>query len=113
MNPVAPYDESYGIIKKSKNTVHNTHIPMKYIGLDAGSVSVKAVVLDEKGSRLENFYVRHKGHPLNVALDMLKSILSTKKRSSEDRHYSLSLTGSAGRLLGTVLSIDPINEVVA
>jgi predicted CoA-substrate-specific enzyme activase len=86
---------------------------MKYIGLDAGSVSVKAVVLDEKGNRLESFYVRHKGHPLNVALDMLKSIVSAQRSSSEDRQYSLSLTGSAGRLLGTVLSIEPINEVVA
>ncbi|UCE79339.1 MAG: hypothetical protein JSV13_01520, partial [Nitrospiraceae bacterium] len=86
---------------------------MKYIGLDAGSVSVKAVVLDEKGNNLERHYLRHKGHPLNVALDMLKSIVTLQGTTSENRNYSLSLTGSAGRLLGTVLMIEPVNEVVA
>jgi predicted CoA-substrate-specific enzyme activase len=86
---------------------------MKYIGLDAGSVSVKAVVIDEKGNNLERHYIRHKGHPLNVALNMLKSIVTSQGTDSENRNYSLSLTGSAGRLLGKVLMIEPVNEVVA
>ena len=47
---------------------------MRFIGLDAGSVSVKYVVLDENGTKLNSRYVRHKGHPLKIALEMLKSV---------------------------------------
>jgi activator of 2-hydroxyglutaryl-CoA dehydratase len=45
---------------------------MKFIGLDVGSVSVKLVVFDEKATRLNSFYERHKGHPLTVALELLR-----------------------------------------
>ena len=40
---------------------------MRFIGLDAGSVSVKLVVLDENGNKVEGYYMRHKGHPMTVA----------------------------------------------
>ncbi len=92
---------------------------MKYIGLDAGSVSVKSVVLDENGDRLYSFYKRHRGHPLRVAHDLLKDILINEgdrpvgTHYSPDQNFSLSLTGSAGRLIGSVLNIEPVNEVVA
>ena len=39
----------------------------RFIGLDAGSVSVKVAVLNAKGNVLETKYVRHKGQPLTVA----------------------------------------------
>ena len=81
---------------------------MNFIGLDAGSVSVKLVVLDDMGSMLNSLYQRHKGQPLPVALEMLKTASSLITQDS-----SLSVTGSAGRLLGAVLGITPINEVVA
>ena len=47
---------------------------MKYIGLDAGSVSVKLVVLDDEGTVCSSLYRRHKGLPLPVALEMLKTV---------------------------------------
>ncbi len=78
---------------------------MKFIGLDAGSVSVKLVVLDAKGNRLYSFYRRHKGHPLTVALEQLKTVTGNDS--------SLSITGSAGRLIGSILNIEPVNEVVS
>jgi len=81
---------------------------MNFIGLDAGSVSVKLVVLDDMGAVLSSLYQRHKGQPLPVALEMLKTASSLITQDS-----SLSVTGSAGRLLGAVLGITPINEVVA
>ena len=37
---------------------------MKIVGLDAGSVSVKVVVLDDSGEVLQRFYRKHKGLPL-------------------------------------------------
>ncbi|RJQ16121.1 MAG: 2-hydroxyglutaryl-CoA dehydratase, partial [Nitrospiraceae bacterium] len=36
----------------------------RFIGLDAGSVSVKLAVLNAEGNILETRYVRHKGDPL-------------------------------------------------
>ena len=115
---------------------------MRFIGLDAGSVSVKYVVLDEDGKKLNSGYVRHKGHPLKVAYEMLKSVThhvscvqSTTYRQSAPPHppfvegggnsgasselktlnsgFSLSITGSAGRLIASVLGIEPVNELVA
>lgn len=102
---------------------------MKYIGLDAGSVGVKLVLLDEKGSKIFGTYRRHRGKPLEASLKLLKEVLrpaagfGSKDRNAKARdasqpascasHFSLSLTGSAGRLVGSILGIEPVNEVVA
>lgn len=89
---------------------------MKYIAVDAGSVSAKLVVLDEDGRILHSLYQRHKGQPLSVALELLKAVISNAlqdKNPSQHDIFSLSLTGSAGRLIGSVLGIEPVNEVVA
>ncbi len=122
---------------------------MRFIGLDAGSVSVKLVVLDEKGNKLQGVYKRHKGHTLNVALELLKSVTVTSKNkdsslvtlslskshpslpvteselqtaalslskgpnSELNRDFSLSITGSAGRLIAYAFGIESVNEIVA
>ena len=93
---------------------------MRFIGLDAGSVSVKYVVLDENGKKLGSKYVRHKGHPLKVAFELLKGVQSSVRNCASPIHrftdspdFSLSITGSAGRLIASVLGIEPVNELVA
>jgi len=86
---------------------------MEHIGIDAGSVSVKLVLLDNNGSLLKSVYRRHRGQPLPVALELLKSLCGAYGGSADGRAYSLSLTGSAGRLIGRIMSIEPVNEVVA
>ena len=83
---------------------------MYFIGLDAGSVSVKLVVFDEKGNRLYSHYDRHKGHPVNVALALLREVIELE---SQGAHFSLSITGSAGKLIASILGIEPVNEIVA
>src|SRR4030043_1606192 len=96
---------------------------MKSIGLDVGSVSVKLVVFDEKVNRLNSFYERHKGRPLNVALKLLRDVTgaghhevnesSPSSPTASLHHFSLSITGSAGRLIASILGLEPINEIVA
>ena len=97
---------------------------MRYIGLDAGSVSVKLVVLDDEGTVCSSLYRRHKGLPLPVALEMLKTVpphppltmggnTGGVDLSPFTSHFSLAVTGSAGRLIGSILGITPVNEVVA
>jgi len=80
---------------------------MHFIGLDAGSVAVKIVVLDKKGNKVEGHYVRHYGHPVRVSLKLLKEIQGRFPESS------LSVTGSAGKAITSALKIKPINEVVS
>ncbi|MBI4690253.1 MAG: CoA protein activase [Nitrospirae bacterium] len=87
-----------------------------FIGLDAGSVSVKFVMLDEKGNKLDSLYIRHKGHPLKTAVDLLKNIMrsaSCVTRKTTNPDLSLSIAGSSGKLIASVLGIEPVNELIA
>ena len=92
---------------------------MKFIGLDAGSVSVKLVVFDEKENKLYSHYERHKGHPVSVAIKLLKAVTSKESQVTNNdsplvtHDSSLSITGSAGRLIASILGIEPVNEIVA
>ena len=80
---------------------------MRFLGLDAGSVTVKLVVLDETGSTLERHYIRHYGHPLKASVKLLKDVMARYPGSS------LSLTGSGAKMLAQSLGIRPVNEVVS
>ena len=96
---------------------------MIFIGLDAGSVSTKLVALDAKGNRLFSRYERHRGHPLAVALKLLEEAMEPGNYKGGDSprfpgaglsdQFSLSVTGSAGRLIASIFKIAPINEIVA
>ncbi len=80
---------------------------MHFIGLDAGSVAVKLVVLDKNGVVIERHYVRHYGHAVRTALELLKGI---KEKFSES---FLSITGSTGKIISSTFKIRPINEIVS
>src|SRR4030043_974573 len=92
---------------------------MRFIGLDAGSVSVKLVVFDEKENKLYSHYERHKGPPVSVAIKLLKAVTSKESQVTNNdsplvtHDSSLSITGSAGRLIASILGIKPVNEIVA
>ncbi|MBI5099445.1 MAG: CoA protein activase [Nitrospirae bacterium] len=82
----------------------------RFIGLDAGSVSVKLAVLDTRGNILETKYVRHKGNPLPVAYELLKTVTRVGALHATPL---LSVTGSAGKIIAGAFGIKPVNEVVA
>lgn len=81
---------------------------MRYIGLDIGSVSVKVVVFDERLQRIMSFYERHRGHPLIMTYEILKRIFS-----SHDEFFSLSVTGSAGKIVSQGLEVPFTNEITS
>jgi predicted CoA-substrate-specific enzyme activase len=83
---------------------------MRFLGLDAGSVSVKLVALSETGEKLRAEYVKHRGHPLKTALALLEG---EPHRPINGEDTVLSITGSAGRLIANILGLVPLNEVVA
>ncbi len=79
------------------------------LGLDIGSVSVNAAVLDQDGHILETRYVRHKGRPMQTAASLIEE-LKGKYRDSLEYLYS---TGTGGRVVQDILGGEFVNEVVA
>ncbi len=79
---------------------------MNIIGMDAGSISVKVVVLDAAGNAVFKQYRKHKGHPLRAALDLLREACA-------DGECGIAVTGSAGKLIARALGAEPLNELVA
>ncbi len=74
-----------------------------YLGVDIGSIAVKAVALDEKKNLLEEHYLRIKGEPARVA----ETVLSDLKR-----RYNVSAvatTGSGGKRVAGHF----VNEIIA
>ncbi|MCI4626204.1 MAG: acyl-CoA dehydratase activase [Candidatus Magnetoovum sp. WYHC-5] len=78
---------------------------MEYIGLDAGSVSIKIVLIDENYRIIRTIYKRHKGHPIPVCYELLQEY------AIEGR--PISVTGTAGRFIADALSVKHINEITA
>ncbi|MBI2472354.1 MAG: 2-hydroxyglutaryl-CoA dehydratase, partial [Planctomycetes bacterium] len=56
--------------------MNKTMSQKKYIGLDIGSVSVKAVLINERKEILENHYVRTHGQTVETFLLVLKDIFN-------------------------------------
>ena len=80
------------------------------VGLDIGSVSAKLVVLDGAGRVAENHYVRTRGQPVVTARSLIADLLSRRPCDTID---GIALTGSGGKLLGSVLDMETVNEITA
>ncbi|MFQ3573557.1 MAG: acyl-CoA dehydratase activase, partial [Thermodesulfovibrionales bacterium] len=79
---------------------------MFHIGIDIGSVSVKAVVFDSNQQIIERHYIRHLGHPIKEALTLLIDL--------KDRYADtfISLTGNGSKVIASSLGIVHLNEIV-
>ncbi|KAB2835171.1 MAG: CoA activase, partial [Candidatus Brocadia sp.] len=82
----------------------------KYIGLDIGSVSVKAVLVNGHKEILENHYVRSHGQPVETFILVLRDIFN---RIHIDDLDGIAITGSGGKLISELMNIAFVNEVVA
>jgi predicted CoA-substrate-specific enzyme activase len=81
-----------------------------FLGLDIGSVALKAVVIDQFGEVEYSHYRRVEGQPLAV----LKSILAEiSSRFPHDQIAGVCSTGSGGRLVQERIGGDFLNEVLA
>ncbi|VAX34236.1 Activator of 2-hydroxyglutaryl-CoA dehydratase [hydrothermal vent metagenome] len=76
-------------------------------GLDCGSVSVKIAIIDEQENVLLTVYRRHKGHPVNTAIEVLREV------SSDYPEFMIVFTGSTGKLMARATGAAHINELVA
>jgi predicted CoA-substrate-specific enzyme activase len=80
------------------------------LGLDLGSVSLKSVVLSERGEILEERYTRTKGLPMEISLAVLKDLLG---RYPAQSFASVAVTGSGGKILSGLLGAYFVNEIIS
>ena len=84
-----------------------------YLGVDIGSISTKGVIMDSDNKILASEYLYTEGDPIG-AVKRLISILSKKINKSEYKVVSVGTTGSARKLIGTMLGASVIkNEITA
>lgn len=79
------------------------------IGLDAGSTTVKVVVLDEVGASRARWVARHHGRPAEVSRDLL----ALAREAVDGPVLPLGVTGSAGTALAEALGGLAVHETVA
>lgn len=84
-----------------------------YLGVDIGSISTKGVIIDSDNKILASEYLYTEGNPIG-AVKRLISILSKKINKSEYKVVSVGTTGSARKLIGTMLGASVVkNEITA
>jgi predicted CoA-substrate-specific enzyme activase len=84
-----------------------------YLGIDVGSTSTKAVLIDHTGAVLAGFYTRTAGKPVTA----VQSILAAIRGIMQDKMIELDITGVAttgagrkfvGQIVGADMAIDEI-----
>lgn len=83
---------------------------MYYLGLDVGSVSIKGIVIDERGNIIEELpYRRHFG----LVFEHFKEVLSQVREHYGSALVSVALTGMHGELIARVLDLPFEAETIA
>ena len=79
-----------------------------FLGLDAGSTTTKAVVIDKEGALLYSFYGSNNGSPIESAISILREIYSLMPK--EAKIVNSTVTGYGEALLKAALGFD-IGEI--
>src|SRR5512139_3223527 len=80
---------------------------MYRLGIDVGSVSINAAVLNENGKIVKSQYIRHKGKPFVVARDVIDEALK------EYEIEFIAATGTGAKVFASLIGAPFINEIVA
>ena len=104
-------------LERFRNRHNNAGIPERsledykgpcFLGIDAGSTTTKAVLIDNEGRILYSFYARNSGSPLRIAVNILKDIYG---RMPEGAFIAdAAVTGYGEGLIKNALNID-IGEI--
>lgn len=79
-----------------------------YLGIDAGSTTTKAALIDQEGALLFSYYENNTGSPLNSAIKILKNLYG--KLSPDAVIANAAVTGYGEGLLKAALRVD-VGEV--
>ena len=84
-----------------------------FLGIDVGSISTKGVIIDGKNQLLASEYIWTEGNPI-AAVKMLVGLLKSKFDFERYQIVGTGATGSARRLVGTILNATVVkNEITA
>ncbi len=83
-----------------------------YLGIDVGSVTTKAAIIDENGKFINGFMTRTAGKPVNAVQLSLNKLIEQSKQ--EYNILGVGTTGSGRNLAGALVGADVIkNEITA
>ena len=85
-----------------------SHRGKAFLGIDAGSTTTKAILIDEDNNILYSYYGNNKGQPLDLVIRILKDIYE-KLPEGEKISYS-AITGYGEEFIKAALNID-VGEV--
>lgn len=84
-----------------------------YLGIDIGSISTKGVIIDEDNNIIASIYLYTEGNPIKASKRVVKE-LKGQIDLNKYKIVGLGTTGSARRLIGTILGANEIkNEITA
>lgn len=84
-----------------------------YLGIDIGSISTKGVVIDGNNNIIASCYLYTEGNPINATKKVVKE-LKEQIDNNEYKVVGVGTTGSARKLIGTVLGANTVkNEITA
>ncbi len=81
-----------------------------YLGIDAGSVSVKCVLVNESHQIIHHEYIRHHGQ---VALQTKEMIFRVWDQFESENIHAIAFTGNGARQIAQKLDCFFVNEVIA
>ena len=86
-----------------------------YLGVDVGSTSTKAVLLNEKGDSFAGFYTYTSGQPLKAVQAIFEAIDYLDAKSGADFLIkACGTTGSGRKFIGSIISADQdVDEITA
>ena len=83
-----------------------------YLGIDVGSVTTKAAIVDEKGNFIDGFMTRTSGKPVVAVQTSLKNLM--KQAKQQYNILGVGTTGSGRNLAGALVGADVVkNEITA
>ena len=89
--------------KAKRGDLDKTHGPV-FLGLDSGSTTTKAVLIDKDGRIIWNFYAHNQGNPVELAVKVLKDLYA---KLPEDVYIARSVsTGYGEALFQAALGVD-------
>ena len=84
-----------------------------YLGIDVGSISTKAVIIDGAGTVLAQEYIWTEGNPIGAVRKLLSLLVKQFDREAW-RIVGVGATGSARRLVGSIVGATVVrNEITA
>lgn len=83
-----------------------------YLGIDIGSISTKAVLIDKDNNILYSEYIWTEGNPINATKKIIESIKN--KIQNKITIKGIGTTGSARKLIGLMVNANIVkNEIIA